>query len=176
MSIRWEEISIWAFTTTGTTDFLSKFTDSYTQIDFRLMRGDSTTLAYYESDKNKRIFAAGKRYEIVYQWQKLWDTGCIIMEHIPVLKDAVPHFEGNFSKSYEAIEAVPNLLSARLLKEHRRDHYVFITQWRSLADFYDWQKEQEDKQTFFSKKTRPAAYFADRPFTNTYQIIKDKEE
>lgn len=148
--------------------------EKYPHMTYQLMRNEATTLAYYESDKKKPIFAAGKRYEILHKWHDVWNFGFVVMEHIPVLKDAIPGFEKNFTEAFARIEEIPSLLSARLLKEHKKQTYVFMTQWSKAADYESWQKEQEEKQTFFAKKTRTDAYFANRPFTNRYQIIVEE--
>lgn len=166
---------MYAFTTTGTTEFLEKLMLRHPKIVYKLMRGNNTTLVYYEGSKKRSIFASGTGYEILFQHKPIWEFGFVAMEHIPVLEESIPLFEGNFAREYDAIKNIPTLLSARLLKEIKSTNYLFITQWESEAHYEDWKKGEEIKQSFFANKTRLSTYFANRPFTNKYHLIKEEK-
>lgn len=167
---------MYAYTTTGTADFLEKLMSRHPEIDCRFMSGDNTTLVYYEDTAAKSIFESGKSYQILYEYKPIWNYGFVVAEHIPVIVETTPVFEGNFSSQHAALENTPTLLSARLLKESNSNQYVFLTQWQSEVEYTAWKQEQEEKQSFFAHKTRLSTYFANRPFTSTYHLLIDEDE
>lgn len=165
---------MWTFMTTGTSDFLEKIMLRYPKTDFRLMKSGTTTLIYYEDSKNKSIFAAGRQFENLYEYQAVRQFGFIAMENIPVLKEAVPVFEEKFKNNELALEKVSTLLSARLMKEHRENNYILLTQWLNEKDYLAWKANEDKAESFFSDMTRQSAYFSSRPFTNKYHLVIDE--
>lgn len=164
---------MWTFMTTGTNDFLEKLILRHPETDFRLMRSSQTTLVYYEDEKKKSIFAAGRKFENLYEYQTVRQFGFIVMEDIPVLKEAIPVFEEDFQNNQTALEKVSTLISARLMKEHRENNYILLTQWLNEKDYLAWKAKEETAESFFSDKTRQSAYFSSRPFTNKYHLVID---
>lgn len=164
---------MWTYMTTGTYHFLEKIISNNPRISFHLMRSGATTLVLYESKEKKSLFAAGRKFQHLHSFDTLRQFGFVAMEHIPVLKEAVPVFEEKFSAHWNSLEETAQLMSARLMKEHRKNNYMLLTQWINQKDYDKWKKEIAAKESFFSNMTRQSAYIANRPFTNTYHIVVD---
>lgn len=166
---------MWTFMTTGTSDFLETLIARYPKTEFKLMRSGATTLIYYEDTKKKGIFAAGRRFKNLYEYKSMRDFGFISMENIPVLKESIPIFVEKFQSNQANLEKSSTLISARLMREHRKNNYIFLTQWLNEKDYEVWKANEHAKETFFSNMTRQSAYFASRPFTNKYHLMVDDE-
>lgn len=163
---------MWTFMTSGTNDFLDKMIARNPQTDFKLMGSGTTTLLYYEDTDKKSIFAAGRKFQNLYEYETVRQFGFIAMENIPVLKEAIPVFEESFQKNQTNLETTSTLISARLMKEHHNNNYILLTQWFNEKDYQAWRTKEESKEgSFFANMTRQSAYFASRPFTNKYQLI-----
>src|SRR5690625_6260456 len=80
-----------AFITVGTLSFLKKYITKHPQITFYFMSNmyGSGTLVYYEHQR-KKIFAAGKVFNILFAQGELQEKGYVSMETIPVSVDAQP--------------------------------------------------------------------------------------
>lgn len=166
---------MWAFVTTGTKEFLEKLMERHTNVEHLFMQDHATTLVYYESKRKRSIFASGRRFEVLYEKNELWHLGYVVMQHLPVDKQAATLFLNEFEKHKRQLNETGSLLAARLLKEHRKNTYVLLTQWKTATDYKRWKKANETKQSFFANMTRLPAYFAHRPFTNTYIIQEENE-
>ena len=106
-----------AFITLGTLKFLKSFIVKHPDIHFYFMNNmyDNSTLAYYEHQR-KKVFTAGKVYDIIFSIGTLQEKGFVAMETIPVTKDSQPLFEQQVEKQLEIIEQMPNVYAFRLLK------------------------------------------------------------
>lgn len=158
-----------AYMTNGTFDFLKKLEDKYPAIHFYFMSGTSNDLAYYEGT-SQRVFAAGREYEIIIQNGKIQDIGYVVMNNIPVTDEGIPVFEDNFKKRQQAVDNREGFLAFRLLKPMKGNTYIVFTQWKSHQNYENW-KNSSDFQKAHSG-TKPPAYFADRPFVNTYHMVE----
>lgn len=165
---------MWAFMTTGTRHFLDKIISQHPETQFNLMRSGATTLIYYEDERKKSLFAAGRKFEVLYKHNNIRQFGFISMQNIPVLKEAIPIFEEKFKENKINLEKTSTLIGASLLKEHRKNNYILLTQWLSEKDYETWKKEEEAKESFFANMTRKSAYITSRPFTNTYHVVIDE--
>ncbi|HLS06482.1 MAG TPA: antibiotic biosynthesis monooxygenase [Bacillota bacterium] len=160
-----------AFMTVGTLTFLQRFTDKYPKINFYYMNNmyENSTLIYYEH-KRKKVFTAGKTYNIIFSLGALQTKGFVALETIPVTKDGQPFFESQIQKQLHIIEQVPGFFACRLLKIRRGQEYIFLSQWKSPTDYETWQNNRE--QTIIKQP----AYFASRPFTTNYLMADLDDE
>ncbi|WP_047982487.1 antibiotic biosynthesis monooxygenase family protein [Ornithinibacillus contaminans] len=158
-----------AFMTNGTIDFLSKLAAKYPAIKLHLMNGASNDLAYYEG-KKQAIFQAGRSYEIVVHAGNIFESGYVVMNNIPVTEEGKAILEDSFKKRRQEVEKQAGFQAFRLLKPLNGNTYVVFTQWDSMESYEQW-KQSEGFQKAHAKTT-PPAYFADRPFVTTYQMVE----
>lgn len=162
-----------AFITIGTLNFLKSFIVKHPNINFYFMNNmyENSTLAYYEH-KRKKVFAAGKTYDIIFSIGSLQEKGFIAMETIPVTKDSHPLFEQHIEKQLNTVQLMPNFYAIRLLKLRRRFDYILLSQWKSATDFERWQKNREEAVV------KKHAYFVTRPYTSHYLManLDDEDE
>lgn len=166
---------MWAFMTTGTYSFLKQLEASKSQLDFYFMKSDSNILAYYESENKKSEFAAGRSYEILFQTGNIHDDGFVVMNNIPVTDDNKPVFEDRFRNRSRKIEKMPGFVAFRLLKPLKGNTYVVLTQWESKKDYELWTESEQFKKAHDNRMRKPA-YFGDRPFLHTYNLIDEDDE
>jgi len=164
-----------AFMTTGTAHFLKNITDSHPTIDFYFMRSGASTLVYYENMKKKGIFVSGRAFDVLDSYQPMNKKGFIVMENIPVVEDGMDIFEERIKNQFPHIKKVQGIIAARLLKQVKGNTYVFLTQWETERAFIDFQHSKMFEKFNFTKMTRLPAYFAERPFTSTYYLLKEDE-
>lgn len=157
-----------AYMTNGTVDFLKKIEEKYPSIRFHFMSGSVNDVAYYEG--NKKLFVAGREYEIIIQTGEIRDKGYIVMNHIPVTDEGRPVFEDNFKKRKHVAEHYDGFQAFRLLKPRKGNTYVVLTQWQSKVSYEQWKNSTDFQKSHVNIK--PPAYFADRPFVHTYNMIE----
>lgn len=160
-----------AFITLGTLKFLKSFIVKHPDIHFYFMNNmyENSTLAYYEHQR-KKVFTAGKVYDIIFSIGTLQEKGFVAMETIPVTKDSQPLFEQQVEKQLEIIEQMPNVYAFRLLKLRRRYDYILLSQWKSSTDYDRWQKNREEATV------KKHAYFVTQPYTNHYLMAHLEDE
>lgn len=158
--------------TNGSAGFLRDLKVNYPETDFYFMQKDQTTIAYYEN-KQENLFDAGRSYQAVIVAGKLQATGYVVMNHIPVIEDGQASFEGRFKQSQREVEVASGFIAFRLLKPDKGNTYIAYTQWQKQQDFQNWKNTDQFKQSHQSNQTTPPAYFADKPFITTYEMIAD---
>ena len=166
---------MWAFMTTGTTQVLKNITDSHSKIDFYFMKKAGTTLVYYEDNRKKGVFVSGRSFEVLAEYGTINKEGFVVMDNIPVMEDGAAVFEDQVKKRFPAINDTEGLVAARLLKQNKRNHYVIFTQWKNEQHYITWQKSDLFKEMDFVNMARLPAYFADRPYTASYSMMKEEE-
>lgn len=163
-----------AYMTNGTTDFLLKLNDKHPKLHFYLMTNPSSTLAYYEGHV-KNVFASGRAYDVLLRTGDLLENGFVIMNNIPVTEEGRPVFEESFKNRQHKVDVMPGFQAFRLLKPHKGNIYVVLTQWARKSDFDHW-KNSEQFADAHKKSVKPPAYFADRPFLTSYHMYNPDEE
>lgn len=139
------------------------------------MKSGSSTLVYYEDTHKKGIFVSGRSYEIIHQLSEIEKKGFVVMNHIPVMEEEMSIFEDRTKRKLRALAKHTGLKAVRLLREKKSTKYIVLSQWETEKDYNLWQKNSEENDLNFSNMARLPAYFADRPFTNTYYMIKEDE-
>lgn len=158
--------------TNGSAGFLRDLKINYPQIDFYFMQKDQNTIAYYENEQ-ENIFDSGRSYQVVIGTGHLQTTGYVVMNHIPVIEDEQASFEGRFKQNQNEIQTTPGFIGFRLLKPDKGNTYIAYTQWQSQQDFTNWKNSAQFKNSHQNNQTTPPAYFADKPFITTYEMIAD---
>ncbi|HLT57089.1 MAG TPA: antibiotic biosynthesis monooxygenase [Bacillota bacterium] len=161
--------------TNGTIMFLKKLAEKYKNLDLFLMTGSQGALAYYEHDKKRSIFQAGRSYEIIAESGHLRNAGYVVMNHIPVAEDSKPVFEDNFKKRRQEVDQMPGFLAFRLLRPLKGNTYIVMTQWATETDFENWKKSSAFQKAHDKQAVKQPAYFAERPFATAYWMYKEKE-
>lgn len=156
------------YMTNGTLPFLLKLAKKHSDITFFFMKNEQGVLAYYEGTK-KKIFSSGRTYEALEQYGNVVMTGFVAMEHIPIQSDSKPVFEKQLPLLKEQMIKADGLISLRILKQRRKNHYVILSQWFSKKDYEIW-KEKEEEIT-----VKNPAYFLNRRFTTGYHVIDEEE-
>lgn len=164
-----------AYMTNGTLDFLKKLEDKHPKIEFHLMTSPQGGLAYYE-DENKKVFSAGREYEVVIKSGKIQEEGYVVMNNIPVTNDGRAPFEDRFKNRKNAVEDMPGFQAFRFLRPKKGNTYVVMTQWKTVSDFENWKDSEQFKQAHKKQSTKPPAYFADRPFITSYHMYIEEEK
>ncbi|MFD2042751.1 antibiotic biosynthesis monooxygenase family protein [Ornithinibacillus salinisoli] len=162
-----------AYMTNGTGDFLAKLATKHPQMTIHIMSSGGGSLAYYEGT-NKKVFAAGRTYEVLVQKGDLQEEGFVAMNNIPVTEEGRPVFEDRFKNRKHEIDNMPGFQAFRLLKPMTGNVYVVLTQWKSETDYDNWKNSDSFKKSHDESPTKPPAYFADRPFLTTYYMKKDE--
>lgn len=127
------------------------------------------TLVYYEH-KRKKIFAAGKIYQILYSQGDLQEKGYVSMETIPVSSDGQPLFEEQIRQQQLKIKQMEGFYAFRLLKPRRGHDYIILSQWQSSGHFDQWERNKQEVPIKLS------AYFASRPFSADYLMVNFEDE
>lgn len=167
---------MYAHITTGTLSFLQTLVNKHPSIDYLFMQQGLSTSAYYESNDPKTIFSTGRSYEIISKIGNLINQGYITLDNIPVTGDSIKSFEEQFTDRNIPAFSMPGFVAYRLLKPLKGNMYTLLYAWESEM-YYKYWKESDEYKAFYEKtKTRLPAYFADRPFTQTYTIIEEKTE
>ncbi len=166
--------SMWAFMTTGTTNVLKNLTDSHPNIDFYYMKQAGTTLVYYEDNQKKSVFVSGRTFDILQEYGGFSKTGFVQMQNIPVTEDGAAVFEDQVKKKFPILQNTDGLKAARFLKQKKRNQYVILTQWKSEQYYTTWERSDLFKQMNFQDIARLPAYFAERPFTASYIMMKEE--
>lgn len=163
---------MYCYMTNGTENFLQSIIDKHPDIHFFLMAGSGSALLYYEG-QDENIFESGRAYESILSSGEMQTDGHVVMNHIPVAEEGQSVFEERFRARGKKVEQAPGFYAFRLLKPLHGTTYIALTQWRSKEAFNDW-KESSDFKKAHQSGTRPPAYYADRPFAMTYQMVDIK--
>lgn len=165
---------MWAFMTTGTARFLKDITDSHPTIDFYFMKRAASTLVYYEDKRKKGVFVSGRSFSILSKYGVLKKEGFVVMNNIPIMEDGSAVFEDQVKKKLPLIENTEGLNAIRLLKQAKKNHYMVLTQWKTERHYTTWQKSERFKQMDFVNMARLPAYFAERPYSASYYMMKEE--
>lgn len=167
---------MYAHITTGTLSFLKTLENKNPSIRFLYMQQGLTTSAYYESNKKKSVFSTGRSYQIVSETGHLTHTGYVTLDNVPVTDDSIKSFEMQFKDNNLPAFSMPGFVAYRLLKPQKGNMYTLFYVWESER-YYKYWKESDEYKAFIKKnETRLPAYFANRPFTQTYKIIEEDIE
>ena len=167
---------MYAHMTTGTFSFLQTLMNKHPSLNFLFMQQGLNTSAYYESEDKKSVFSTGRSYKIISKSGNLLDKGYITLDNIPVTEDSIKSFEEQFKANNLPVFSMPGFIAYRLLKPKKGNTYSLLYAWESKM-YHNYWIESDEYKTFLEKtKTRLPAYFADRPFTQTYTIIEDRTE
>lgn len=161
-----------AHMTNGTLEFVKKIMDNHPEINFYLMNSGNGTLAYYENE-NDSIFESGRSYEVLITNGTIQDKGFVVMNNITVTEDGQTPFEERFKQRSSAIDSTPGFQAFRLLRPQKGNTYIVFTQWATIDDFDKWKNSDAFKKQHqqSQNETKPPAYFADRPFITTYNMV-----
>jgi|SRR5699024_3895774 len=166
-----------AYMTSGTLDFLEKIAAKQSHLSFFYMTRASSTLAYYEDSENsKSVFAAGRAFDIMISKGEVLEEGYVVMNHIPITEEGKPVFENRLKQREEPIGLLKGLQAFRLLKPMKGNIYIIFSQWTSKDDYDDWKQTEDYKTSLENHAVKPPAYFASRPFINTYQMYIEDED
>lgn len=169
---------MYASFTSGTYYFLQQLTNKHLdQYDFYFMKNNRTTLVYYEHNRKKSIFVSGKTFEILKSYETIQPKGFVTMEHIPVTSDGVSAFEGQAKRLFLDLTERRGVLAMRLLKQLKKNEFVMLTQWKSERDEEFWRTSPAYDYHNVRKFARKSAYFAERPFVNSfYMVVEDEQD
>lgn len=166
---------MYMFMTTGTARFLKTVTDSHPKSDFNFMNSGASTLVLYESAKKKGIFVSGRSFEVLHTSGSIHKNGYVAMDFIPVMEDAMPVFEERTLSIMPKLTKQNGVTALRFLKQLKSNQYMVLTQWQSERYYFDWKNSLNYNQTNVLSLARLPAYFAERPFTNTYTMLKEDD-
>jgi len=157
------------YMTSGTGSYLEALAGKHPELQFRLMTAGDQALLYYENAE-QNIFESGRAYEAIISVGNLETSGYSVMNHIPVLEEGQAIFEDRFKQRRQKIESAPGFQAFRLLRPDEGHTYIAFTQWQSKEAFTDW-KNSSDFQQAHANRAKPPAYYADRPFATSYQMV-----
>lgn len=166
---------MWASFTSGTYQFLTQLTKKHDQFDFYFMKSNSSTVVYYEHNRKKSIFVSGKTFSILASYAQFHPKGFVTMEHVPVTDDGAKIFEERLLSVFPELKQRYGVLAMRLLKQKRKNEFVVITQWKSERNWDRWRESPMYEYQNIQQFARQSAYFAERPFTNTFVMIDEEE-
>lgn len=162
-----------AYMTNGTLEFIKKLVDKHPEIDFHLMNSGNGTLAYYEN-KSENVFDSGRAYEVILNNGKIEKKGFVVMNNITVTDDGKTAFEDRFKQRSTNLDSSPGFQAFRLLRPKKGNTYIVLTQWASIEDYDSWKNSDSfKKQHQNGGDSKPPAYFADKPFITSYNMIND---
>ncbi|MEK4801373.1 antibiotic biosynthesis monooxygenase family protein [Oceanobacillus sp. FSL K6-0118] len=160
-----------AHMTNGTLDFLLKLEEKHPNISFHFMTSNSGALAYYENS-DKKVFSAGRTYEIVKQSGNFIKKAYIVMNTITVYEEDQNVFEDRIKN--RLVNKIDDCHAYRFLKPVKGNKFVILTVWKSVENYNNWKKSQrfQDAQKILHAET--PAYPSDLPFTTSY-FLYEKE-
>ncbi|WP_067729785.1 antibiotic biosynthesis monooxygenase family protein [Oceanobacillus damuensis] len=165
-----------AYMTSGTIDYLKGIDQEYPDLHLYLMTNSEGGIAYYENSE-KKIFNAGRVFEVVMQTGEIQEEGYVVMNNIPVSDESKPGFEHRFKNRRNTVETMPGFQAFRLLKPLQGNTYVVFTQWGSVADFDNWKDSEQFKEAHKNQQAKQPAYTNERPFLTTCNMyIEDEDE
>lgn len=167
---------MWASYTSGTYHFLQKLPKKHTQFDFYFMRNNRSTVIYYEHKRRRSVFVSGKTFSIVGHDGVFQHKGYVTMEHIPVTDDGVEFFDERLNNLFPELINRTGVVAMRALKEHKRNNYIIMTQWKNKRYEQLWRESPFYEEQNVQNLARLSAYFAERPFTNEYYMIDEDDE
>ncbi|SRR5699024_9510341 len=156
--------------TNGTLNFLKSLNKKHPNIHFYFMNNGTSTVVYYEGN-HKNVFSSGRTYNVLTSKGDIQDKGFIVMNNIPVAEEEHPVFEDRFKNRQNGVETMPGFQAFRLLSPAKGNTYIVLTQWASEQDFENWKKSDQFAKAHQEKTTKPPAYFLERPFITSYQMI-----
>lgn len=161
-----------AYMTNGTLELIKKIIDEHPDIDFYLMDSGNSVLAYYEN-KNENVFASGRGYEVLLNNGTMKKKGFVVMNNIAVTEDGQAVFEDRFKQRSSTIASTPGFQAFRLLRPQEGNTYVVLTQWATIEDFDNWKNSDAFKKQHQhgGGETKPPAYFANKPFITSYNMV-----
>ncbi|ASN06571.1 antibiotic biosynthesis monooxygenase family protein [Virgibacillus necropolis] len=161
-----------AYMTNGTLEFIKKLIDKHPGIDFYLMNSGGNALAYYENN-NENVFESGRAYDVLLNNGTIQEKGFVVMNNITVTEDGRTVFEDRFKQRSSTIDSSPGFQAFRLLRPQSGNKYVVLTQWASVEDFNNWKNSDAfKKQHQNGGETKPPAYFADKPYITSYNMVE----
>lgn len=166
---------MYMFMTSGTAHFLKTVTDRHPKHDFYYMKSGASTLVLYESNKKKSVFVSGRSYEVLHSFQDINKKGFVTMDVIPVMEDSMPVFEERTLNLMPKMEQLNGLVAMRFLKQIKSNQYIILQEWQSERYYYDWKNSSTYQDTDVLSLARLPAYFAERPFTNSYMMLKEDD-
>ncbi|WP_010650085.1 antibiotic biosynthesis monooxygenase family protein [Oceanobacillus massiliensis] len=161
-----------AYMTNGTIDFLQKLDKKHPEFNLHLMSSSESGIAYYENN-NKKLFNAGREYELLMQTGEIQKEGFVVMNNIPVADDSKPGFEHRFKNRTNAVEGMPGFQAFRFLRPLQNNTYVVLTQWSSAADFENWKASDQFKEAHKGQAAKQPAHFTERPFITTCTMLEE---
>lgn len=166
---------MWASFTSGTFHFLKNLTEKHPAINFRFMRSNRSTVVYYEHQRRKSIFTSGKTYKIIKASGDFTNEGYITMEYVPVTDDGIDIFENRINSIFPELINRTGVTAIRVLKNNRKNEYVVVTQWKNKRYEELWRDSPFYEKQNIQQFAQLSAYFADRPFTNSYYMIDEDD-
>lgn len=166
---------MYAHMTTGTLSFLQKIVSKHALSNYFFMQQGLNTSIYYESNRKKTIFSSGRSYDILFSKGEFIDKGYITLDNIPVTEDSVKTFEAQFKDNNLPAFSMPGFVAYRLLKPLKGNMYTILYAWESEMYYKYWKESEEYKRFLAQTETRLPAYFADRPFTQTFTIVEEDD-
>jgi heme oxygenase (mycobilin-producing) len=161
-----------AHMTNGTLDFLLKLEEKYPKISFYFMTSNSGALAYYENS-DKKVFSAGRTYEIVKKSGDFIKKAYIVMNTITVNEEDQVVYEDRIKNNL--VNKIDDCHAYRFLKPVKGNKFVILTIWKSVDSFNNWKRSQRFHDAQKIMQTETPAYPNDLPFTTTY-FLYEKEE
>lgn len=162
-----------AYMTNGTLDFLMKLEEKHPKIAFYFMTSGGGALAYYEHEK-KKVFSAGRAFEILNQSGDFIKKGFVVMNTITVYKEDQVVFEDRINHQY--IPKLQGHHAFRFLKPVKGNEYVILTVWKTSNTYDIWKKSNLYEEADQIMKAKLPAYHSHRPFTTTYYLYNKEEE
>src|SRR5699024_416041 len=169
-------ISMWASLTSGTFHFLQQLTKKHPKYEFYFMKNNRSTVVYYEHERKKGVFVSEKTCTILNSEGAIHHKGYVTMEHVPVTDDGVKLFEDRLDTLFPELTKRTGVIAMRILKEQKKHEYIIITQWKNNRYEELWRESPFYNEQNVQQFARLSAYFAERPFTNSYYMIKEDEE
>lgn len=161
--------------TNGTVGFLLKLAEKHDNLGMKLMHNNEGGLAYYEHNR-KKVFQAGRGYEIVETIGKIQDAGYVVMNHIPVDEENQPTFEERIGRSQHLVEVMPGFLAFRFLKPLKGNMYIVLTQWRTKKDFNRWKGLDEFHETHQPATVKSSTYLFESPHIAYFKMYTEEED
>lgn len=168
---------MYASFTSGTYHFLEQLTKKYLhKHDFYFMKSARSTIVYYEHKRKKSIFVSGKTFSILKSYETIQPKGFVTMEHIPVSSDSADAFEARAKKLFLDLTERRGVVAMRLLRQLKKDEFVILTQWKSERDEEFWRTSPTYEYQNVRDFARMSAYFAERPFVNSFYMIEEDDD
>ncbi|RFB18362.1 antibiotic biosynthesis monooxygenase [Bacillus sp. HNG] len=160
----------------GTVDFLNKLHVKNKNENMALFYNNETAILLHETTR-KSIFAAPRKYEVLFGVGYIQDVGFAAFTYVPVTDEGKPLFEYNITQKNSLLKDTLGLLAFRILRPIKSDTYVIASFWLKESYYLDWTRspafEELEQVIEKTKAGISKTVFSGPAYTKTFHSLQE---